>query len=77
MNMFSVMVALSGGTHMFCHVDVGQAVQAEDVALLPVVVDLGESQSCSAYCRRVFTRPLLHAILLHWCTVDMHTPQCQ
>ncbi len=32
---------------MFCHVHVGQAVQSEDVALLPVLVDLGESQSCS------------------------------
>jgi len=29
------------------HVDVGQAVQAKDVALLPVLVDFGESQlSC-------------------------------
>lgn len=72
---FSVMVELSGGTHMLHRVDVGQAVQAEDVALLPVLVDLGDSQSCSGLRRRVFTRPLLQASLLHRCPV--HTAQRQ
>lgn len=62
---------------MFRHVDVGQAVQVEDVALSAVLVDLGESQSRSALCRRVFTRPLLQASRLHRCTVDVHAPQRQ
>lgn len=71
------MVELSGVTHLCVHVHVGQAVQAEDVALLPVLVDLGESLSCSANRKRVFTRALLHAILLHRCSADVHAPQRQ
>lgn len=66
------MVELSGVTHLFGHVHVGQAMQAEDVALLPVLVDLGESLSCSAHRKCIFTRALLHAILLHRCSEDVH-----
>lgn len=64
-------------THVFCHVDVGQAAQAEDVALLTLPVDFGESLLCCTQRYGICTRPLLHAILLHRCTVDVQTPQRQ
>lgn len=42
-------------TYLFGNVDVGQAVEAEDVSFLPVLVDLVESQSCSTLRLGVFT----------------------
>lgn len=59
---------------MFYHVGVGQAVQCEDEALLPVLVDLGDRKPCSSHHRCVFTRPLLQG-RVHWCTMD--APQRQ
>lgn len=38
---------------MLSFVDVGQPVQFEDVALLPVLVDLGEGLCCLAQCNWV------------------------
>lgn len=64
-------------THVFGHVHVGQAVQGKDVALLPVLVDLGESQFCCTLCHCIFTRALLPTVLLHRCGTDMHAPQRQ
>jgi len=58
---------------MLCHVDVGQAVQAEDVALLSVLVDTGEGQTCRSQCRSVCTGAVPQASLLHWCTMDVYT----
>lgn len=70
---FSIMMELSGRTYMLRHVDVGQAVQAEDVALLSVLVDTIEGQTCRSQCRRVRTGALPWASLLHWCTMDVYT----
>lgn len=64
-------------THMFEHMHVGQSVQAEDVALLPVLVDLHQCQLCNSLCLRIFTRSCLHAGGLHWCTADVRARQCQ
>lgn len=64
-------------THMFGRVHVGQAVQAEDVTLLPVLVDLGECLFCEANCFWVLTRTLFHAAPLHWCAADVHATQRQ
>lgn len=62
---------------MFCCVGAGQAVQAEDVAILSVLVDLGESLVCGVFRERVFTRHLLHVVLLHRRAVDAHASQRQ
>lgn len=62
---------------MFCHVGAGQAVQAEDVSVLSVLVDFGESLICGAFRETVFTRQLLHVVQLHWRTVNVHASQRQ
>lgn len=64
-------------THMIFRVHVGQAVQAEDVALLPVLVDLGEGQPCGIQSKGVLTRAFLDAVVLYRCTVGVHAPQRQ
>lgn len=64
-------------THVFGHVHVGQTVQGKDVALLPVLVDLGESQFCCTLCHCIFTWALLPTVLLHWRGTDVHAPQRQ
>lgn len=64
-------------THMLRHVGVGQAVQAEDVAVLSVLVDLGETQFCGSHHRGICARPLLQPFLFHWCGVDALTPERQ
>lgn len=64
-------------THGFGHVHVGQAVQGKDVTLLPVLVDLGESQFCCILCHCIFTRTLLPTVLLHRRGTDVHAPQRQ
>lgn len=64
-------------THLFGEVHVGQAVQGEDVSILPVLVDLDERLLCCTQCHWIFTRALHPDVPLHWCGTDVHTAQRQ
>lgn len=67
------MAVHSAVTHMFLRVHVGQAVQAEDVTLLPVPIDPVESLFCELNYFWVPARTIFHAV--HWRTVGVHAPQ--
>lgn len=62
---------------MLVEVHVGQAVQGEDVALLPVLVDLDERLLSCTQCHWVLTGALHPVVSLHWGGTDVHAAQCQ